>query len=145
MPSSDETPAGRQSAQRGEAASRWFGDLGQADFEVEFYERILARHPNDIVVLRVLGDVLFHTGLSARSLEVHRRLVALVPHDSVAHYNLACDLARQAAAREAIEELGRAIGFGYDDFEHLEIDPDLESLRKLPAYRKLMRQYGIQS
>ena len=54
-------------------------------------------------------------------------------------------LARRAATREAIAELGRAIEFGYDDFEHLEIDPDLESLRKLPAYRKLMRQYGIQS
>ena len=92
MSSSDETPVDRQAAQRGEAAPRWFGDLGQADFEVEFYERILARHPDYVVVLRALGDVLSHKGFYARSLEVHRRLVALVAHDCVAHYNLACDL-----------------------------------------------------
>jgi hypothetical protein len=54
-------------------------------------------------------------------------------------------LARQAATREAIEELGRALDFGYDDFGHLDNDPDLDSLRKLPAYRKLMRQHGHQS
>ena len=145
MPSSDETPVGRDAARRGEAGPRWFGELGPAEFEMEFYERILARHPDYVVVLRALGDVLSHKGLYARSLEVHRRLVTLVPHDCVDRYNLACDLARQAATCEAIEELGRAIDFGYDDFGHLDIDPDLDSLRKLPAYRKLMRQHGIQS
>jgi tetratricopeptide (TPR) repeat protein len=145
MTSSDETPVHRQAARRGKASPEWFGDLGQVEFDVDFYERILARHPNYIVVLRTLGGALSHKRLYARSLEVHRRLVALVPHDSVAHYNLACSLARRAATREAIAELGRAIEFGYDDFEHLEIDPDLNSLRKLPAYRKLMREHGHQS
>ena len=65
-------------------------------------------------------------------------MVIPVPHDCVARYNLACVLAQQAATREAIQELGRAIDFGYDDFGHLDNDPDLDSLRKLPAYRKLM-------
>ena len=45
----------------------------------------------------------------------------------------------------AIEELGRALDFGYDDFVHLDTDPDLDSLRKLSAYRKLMREHGHQS
>jgi hypothetical protein len=56
-----------------------------------------------------------------------------------------CLIRPKPATREAIAELGRAIEFGYDDFEHLEIDPDLDSLRKLPAYRKMMREHGIQS
>ena len=97
------------------------------------------------VVLRALGESLSRNRLYVRSIEVHRRLVILVSHDCVAHYNLACGLARQAATREAIEELGRALDFGYDDFGHLDNDPDLDSLRKLPAYRKLVRQHGIQS
>ena len=82
--SSDETPVGREAARRGEAGPRWFGELGPAEFEMEFYERILARRPDYVVVLQALGDVLSHKGLYARSLEVHRRLVALVPHDCVA-------------------------------------------------------------
>ncbi len=78
-------------------------------------------------------------------MEIHRRLVALVPYDSMAGYNRPCDLAWQTATREAIEELGRALDFGYDDFGHLDIDPDLDSLRNVPAYRKLIRQLGDQS
>ena len=119
--------------------------MGQAEFEEEFYERILGRHPNYVVVLRALGESLSRNRLYARSIEVHRRLVILVPHDCVAHDNLACGLARQAATREAIQELGRALDFGYDDFGHLDNDPDLDSLRKLPAYRNRVRQHGIQS
>lgn len=124
---------------------RWFGEMGQAEFEVEFYERILDRHPNYVVVLRALGEQLARRRMYARSLEIDRRLVSLVPHDCVARYNLACSLAMQGAPRQAIEELGRAIEYGYDDFGHLEIDPDLESVRKLPAYRDLLRQYGLES
>jgi tetratricopeptide (TPR) repeat protein len=145
MASSDETPVDRQAAQCNEAAPRWFGDLGQAEFELDFYERILARHPNYVIVLLALGKLLTCNGLHARSLEVHRRLVILLPHDYLAHYNLACSLARQGMTIEAIEELARAIELGYDDFGQLEVDPDLASLRKLPAYRKLVRQHGTQS
>jgi tetratricopeptide (TPR) repeat protein len=145
MSASDETPVHRKSSRRIEPAPRWFGEMGQAEFEVDFYERILDRHPNYVVVLRALGEQLARRRLYARSLEIDRRLVSLVPHDCVARYNLACSLAMQGAPRQAIEELGRAIEYGYDDFGHLEIDPDLESVRKLPAYRDLLRQFGLES
>lgn len=145
MSASDETPVHRKKSRRGEAAPRWFGEMGQADFEVDFYERILDRHPNYVVVLRALGEQLARRRMYARSLEIDRRLVSLVPHDCVARYNLACSLAMQGAPRQAIEELSRAIEYGYDDFGHLEIDPDLESVRKLPAYRDLLRQFGLES
>jgi tetratricopeptide (TPR) repeat protein len=142
MSAADETPVHRKGVRRAETAGRWFGDLGQLEFEMDFYERILARHPSYVIVLRALGELLARKGLYSRSLEIDRRLVGLVPHDCVARYNLACSLAMQGAARQAIEELSRAIEYGYDDFGHLEVDPDLESLRTLPAYQELMRQHG---
>ena len=135
MPSSDETPVGREAARRGEAGPRWFGELGLAEYEMEFSERIQARHPDYVVDLRALGDVLSYSAVWLVSFRTTVWPATIWP----------VTLARQAATREAIEELGRAIECGYADFGHLEIDPDLDSLRKLPAYRKLMRQYGIQS
>ena len=81
----------------------------------------------------------------ARSIEVHRRLVILVPHDCVAHDNLACGLARQAATREAIQELGRASTSGTTISGIWIMILNLDSLRKLPAYRNRVRQHGIQS
>ena len=143
MASADESPVHSKMARRGDSGRRWFGELGQADFEIGFFEQILVRDPDYIIVLRALGELLARKGQYSRSLEIDRRLVSLVPHDCVAHYNLACSLAMQGVPRQAIEELGRAIEYGYDDFGHLEVDPDLDSLRKLPAYREMLRQHGI--
>jgi hypothetical protein len=41
-----------------------------------------------------------------------------------------------------VSALAQAIDYGYRDFGHLEVDPDLESLRQLPEYRALMKNHG---
>ncbi len=143
MSNADKSP---RNPPRGRKAGppRWFGDLGIDEFQIEFFDRILQRRPNDVLILRPLGELLARQGEYARSLEIDRRLVTLVPHDCVAHYNLACSLAMQGAPGQAIEELSRAFAYGYDDFDHLEVDPDLDNLRHLPAYQDLLRQYGLE-
>jgi hypothetical protein len=39
---------------------------------------------------------------------------------------------------EAIDALSRAILLGYDDLDHMETDPDLESLRTHPDFLALL-------
>ncbi len=124
------------------APSRWFGDLDQGDFEIDFFERVLSRNPGFVNVLRALGEQLARKGHWGRSLEVEQRLLDLRPGDGIAYYNVACSLAMQGAANQAIEALALAIHNGYHDFGHLEVDPDLESLRHLPAYRALLRPHS---
>jgi tetratricopeptide (TPR) repeat protein len=143
MSAFDQPPLPSRPARSAAGSSPWFGDLGLVDFQIELFDRILARNPNDISNLRALGELLALKGQYERSLEIDRRLVALVPRDCVARYNLACRLAMQGSTGPALEELGRAMEFGYEDFEHLEIDSDLDNLRHLPAYQALLREYGI--
>ena len=92
-----------------------------------------------------MGELLSRKGLFERSLQIDRCLVDLLPDDCVARYNLACSLARGGSRRQAIEQLGLAIEHGYDDFGHLEVDPDLDSLRNEPAYIALMERFGIKN
>jgi tetratricopeptide (TPR) repeat protein len=143
MSPSDPTPLPSRPARSADGGSRWFGELGLVDFQIEMFDRILARNPNDISILRALGELLALRGQYERSLEIDRRLVALAPRDCTARYNLACRLAVQGSTGAALEELGRAMQFGYEDFEHLEFDSDLDNLRDLPEYRALLREYGI--
>jgi tetratricopeptide (TPR) repeat protein len=117
-------------------------DLSQLDFDIEFYGRVLARQPGYVDVLRCQGQLLSRKGLHEQALEVDRRLVGLTPRDCVAHYNLACRLARLGRTADALEELSRALEEGYRDFEYLHTDGDLDTLRNEPGYAALLRRFG---
>lgn len=128
---------------RGKSAARargpaWFGTLGQLDFDIDFFERLLARKGDSIEVLRVLAELVSRKGLLGRAVELDSALVRLLPEDDLVRYNLACSLARAGQADEAIDALSRAILLGYDDLAHMEADPDLESLRDHPDFQALL-------
>jgi len=115
----------------------------QLEFDIAFYDRILRREPDYVDVLRCQGELLSRKGLHDLALAVDRRLAQLLPTDYVVRYNLACSLAMGGYRREALAALRAALEQGYDDYEYLETDSDLDTLRDDPAYRALMREYGI--
>jgi tetratricopeptide (TPR) repeat protein len=127
-----------RSRQQPSQPSRWFGTLGQLDFDIDFFEKVLSRSPNSVEVLRVLAELVSKKGLVTRAVELDQRIVGLAPEDFLARYNLACSLARAGCADEAIDALSRAILLGYDDLDHMETDPDLESLRAHPDFLALL-------
>jgi hypothetical protein len=113
----------------------------QLDFDLEFFDSILRRAPDYVDVLRCQGELLSRKGLHTRALEIDRRLAAALPHDAVVQYNLACSLAQNGLGDEALAALRRSCERGYDDFEHLELDQDLESLRRDPRYVALVEEF----
>lgn len=116
----------------------WFGKLSQLDFDIDFFENLLARNGESVEVLRVLGELVSKKGLVHRAVEIDRHLVELLPKDFLARYNLACSLALAGRPDEAMKSLSKAILLGYDDLAHLEVDPDLDSLRERPDFRALL-------
>lgn len=140
----DDPNAGAGSGPRGGArrdrrkTAPWFGDLGQLDFDIDFYDRLLARKTDSIEVLRILAELVSRKGDVRRAVELDRRLVELMADDFLARYNLACSLARAGRPDEAIDALSRAILLGYDDISHMEADPDLESLHDHPDFQALL-------
>jgi tetratricopeptide (TPR) repeat protein len=116
----------------------WFGKLNQLDFDIDFFEKLLARNGDSVEVLRTLGELASKKGDVQRALEIDRRLVERLPDDFLARYNLACSQALAGRPDEAIDSLSSAILLGYDDLAHLEVDPDLDSLRERPDFRALL-------
>jgi tetratricopeptide (TPR) repeat protein len=140
----DDPDTGSARSARGKAApgrrrlEPWFGKLGQLDFDIDFFERLLARKAESVEVLRVLAELVSKKGNLERAVQLDGRLVELQPEDFLARYNLACSLARAGRADEAIDCLSRAILLGYDDLAHMESDPDLESLHDHPDFQGLL-------
>jgi DNA-binding SARP family transcriptional activator len=121
-----------------------FCQQSQIDFELWFYGQILARNPDYVDVLRCQAELLTRKGQHAAALELDHRLARLRPADCIVRYNLACSLAMSSRPTEAIAELRQAFECGYEDFEHLESDRDLDPIRKEPTFRALMREYGLE-
>jgi tetratricopeptide (TPR) repeat protein len=118
--------------------SKWFGRLNQLDFDIDFFERLLSRNGDSLDVLRLLAELVSKKGLMERAAELDAKVVELLPEDCLARYNLACSLARAGRPDEAIDSLSKAILLGYDDLAHMDVDPDLDSLRDLPEFRALL-------
>jgi tetratricopeptide (TPR) repeat protein len=116
-------------------------DQNQLDFELDFYSGILARHPDYVDVLRLMGNLLTLKGRYAEGLEVDRRLVRLRPEDALAHYNLACTYALLKKPEKSLEILRRAVELGYRDFRYMREDHDLDAIRHDPRFRQLLREY----
>jgi tetratricopeptide (TPR) repeat protein len=112
----------------------------QLDFELEFFGKVLAAVPDFADVLRAQALNLTLKGRLQDGLVVDEQLVSVRPTDPTAHYNLACRYAVLKRRDEAIGALRRAVELGYRDLEFIEQDHDLDSIRKDPRFRKLMKQ-----
>ncbi|MBM4019862.1 MAG: hypothetical protein FJ288_16330 [Planctomycetes bacterium] len=113
-------------------------ECDQQDFDIRFLEDLLARMGDNTELLAQLGYLYTHVGRYRDGLAVDRRLVALRPRDPIACYNLACSHSRLKQAGRAFAALRRAIELGYRDLEHMQVDPDLENIRKDPRWNDLV-------
>ena len=109
------------------------------EFEITFYESILKETPDFIEALTVIGDLYTRAGHWQKGLNVDLRLTELRPDDPVIFYNLACSYALLNQTRVALTALTKAIELGYDDFEYMKTDMDLENLFKDEHFQKYVK------
>ena len=86
------------------------------------------------------GAQLHQAGRYAEAVVWLRRARLLYPADAQLAYNLACAQARTGAKDAALKTLADAIDLGFRDKAHIEKDPDWDSLRSDPAYRKILEK-----
>ena len=101
-----------------------------ADFEIKLLRGILKRAPNFFEALVLLGDLYTKVGRYEEGLAVDLRLQRLRSEDPFVLYNLACSYSLLNQIQKSLVVIQQAILCGYDDFKHLEKDPDLANLRQ---------------
>jgi predicted Zn-dependent protease len=65
--------------------------------------------------------------------------LSLNPDDNVMLYNAACAYSRINEKKSAVNTLKNIISNGYEDFDWIKRDPDLDNIRSDPEYIELMK------
>jgi hypothetical protein len=68
-------------------------------------------------------------------------MLKLQPDNAGIYYNIACLFAIQNDREQAIEWLGRALEKGYDGWEKIKTDPDLENIRDSAYYQEIIKNH----
>ncbi|OGX23699.1 MAG: hypothetical protein A3J51_06375 [Omnitrophica WOR_2 bacterium RIFCSPHIGHO2_02_FULL_45_21] len=113
------------------------------DFEISFFEKLLARRPSFIQALIALGSAYTQKGDYEKGLAVDLRLSQLRRDDPTVHYNLACSYSLLGRIDQAFLSLSKAIELGYEDFDYLRRDPDLENLKEDKRFQHLLQTAGL--
>jgi tetratricopeptide (TPR) repeat protein len=111
---------------------------GEFDEAVHYYRKALSINPDAVQVLNNLAIVHMAQGKYAEAISVLNRMAELQPDDARHYYNLACLHARQGREEEALSFLEKAVEKGYDNWELIRTDGDLDGIRKLPGYQELI-------
>ncbi len=120
-------------------------ELSKLDFEIKFFEGILKEKPNFIQALLALGDTYTKRGLFEQGLSIDKRLTGLRPDDPVVWYNLACSYSLMNDTESAFKAINKSLLLGYDDFDFIEKDPDLENLKKDARFKDLIKSCKVKN
>ena len=111
------------------------GQLRQAVVE---FEKALALQPEFPEALNNLALAYISANQHDKALATFKKLIALQPDDASTCYNIAILYAMQNKVDEAIAWLKKAIDNGYDNWELIINDTDLENIRNSAAYKELV-------
>lgn len=111
------------------------GKLNEAIFH---FKTAVAINPHDVKAHLLLAKALTKSDKTKESIEVYKKILKLNPQLSTIYYNIACLYAKKYNVEEAIVWLKMAIHKGYDKWDLIKTDPDLNPIRHTNDYQRLI-------
>ena len=112
------------------------GDLKCARRHLEQAARFT---PDPVLALNNLAAVLVLQKKYDLAIAALIRLTAIRPESATVYYNLACVYALNNKTEDAVRALKQAVTLGYDRWENMKKDPDLENIHHTDYYKSLLR------
>src|ERR1051326_4849595 len=104
----------------------------------EMFPRYLSLHPDDARGHIFFAITLVRSGRIEEGKSRASRAIELSPNDPLMFYNAACFYSTVGDKALALESLRNALDSGYEFYEWIKRDPDLDSIRNEPEYLRLM-------
>jgi tetratricopeptide (TPR) repeat protein len=76
-----------------------------------------------------------------KAISIFKKLIELQPNDAKAHYNISCMYSRKNNIEESINWLMKAVNKGYNNWDLIKTDKDLENIRGSSYYKELVKDH----
>ncbi len=125
-----------------------YNNLGLAYFNTNQYElaekmylKALEKDSMEFIIYENLGLLYYKSKNYDKSIAINLKRTILDPENSMPFYNIACVVSLQGKGEAAVEWLEKSIAKGFNKYNWIKNDADLENARKAPTYLKLKNQY----
>jgi tetratricopeptide (TPR) repeat protein len=118
-----------------------YANLRNPDSAIIQYKKSLIIDPNYFTANLNLGVAYHELQQYDSAISYTRRAVLINPKENLPYYYLAQSFAKNKKPEDALRYLQQALERGYNQYEYIIIDPDLDSLKKYPTYKAMMKKY----
>jgi serine/threonine protein kinase/Tfp pilus assembly protein PilF len=108
----------------------------QASLDV--YPQYLQKHPDEGRAYIYYAVNLAEVGRTEEAKQAAAKAIELSPTEPLMFYNAACFYSRIGENKLAVDALKGAVSAGFEYYDWIKADPDLENIRSEPGYLKLL-------
>jgi len=112
---------------------------GELNHAIGQFQKTLSLQPNFPAALNNLAMAHIFSRQYDQALEAFQKLIALQPDNAANYYNVAVLYALQTNVTESLAWLNKAVAKGYDNWDLIKTDKDLENIRNAEGYRELVK------
>ena len=116
-----------------------YNDRGKLDEAIGSYRRALSLKPDYIQAMNGLAIVHAKKGEYGEAIELFKKIIVHDRDNPAPYYNIACTYAKENNKKEALHWLREAIGKGFQKWELIKHDRDLENIRDMAAFQELIK------
>jgi len=110
------------------------------DEALDQFQMAFSLKPDFIQALNNIALIYFERKDYNKAIHVFHKALELQPANNVFYYNIGCLYSIQNKKNQSVEYLQKAVENGYDNLLKLRKDKDLENIRSMPEYKKLLEK-----
>lgn len=120
------------------------GDTAMSDMLIANYKRYIEGAEEDAAKAEGysrLAHAYARLNRNEDAIDCYKKVIELEPEmASMSYYNMACAYSVLKRVDDGIEAIRKAIEAGYDDYDWMQLDGDLNNLRKDPRFQELVKK-----
>ncbi|MGB9498840.1 MAG: tetratricopeptide repeat protein [Dissulfuribacterales bacterium] len=117
-----------------------YKSAGIFDKAIPLYKKAVSIKPEFTAAIYNLAIIYASTGEFDLATENFKKIISYQPNNAAAYYNIACIYALQNQKNQTINWLQQALDHGYDNWDKLRTDPDLDNIKDEPYFRNLLEK-----